>query len=155
MRAFAAALVGLVVVACGGGGGPAGTPTHDSPEGAVRGLVDAMAANDLKGAADWVAPDERSDFTSAIDESKQLGLTISFHVKDFSITSVSSSGDQATVKYSGDASACIAGPNGATGTDGSGCHPLQSQSGSQRADTLACVRRNGSWYVSLKNSLGG
>ncbi len=149
------AVILLMLAACGGGGGPAGTPTHDSPDGAVRGLVDALAADDVKAAADWIAPDERAEFTTAVDDASALKLTMSFHAKDFSITSVSTNGDRATVRYSGDVTVCIAGPNGATGTDGSGCHPVQSQSGSQAAETFVCLRRGGAWYVSLKNSAGG
>jgi len=143
----------LAVAGCGSGG-PAGTASHDSPAGAVRGLVDAFAGNSFTAAADWIAPDQRRGFTDALAEARSLGLTISFQVKDFSITSVSDSGDRATVKYSGQASFCIGG--GAAGsTASSNCQAVQSQSGGGEADTLVCVRRDGRWYVSVNNTLQG
>ena len=121
----------------------------------MRGLVNALAAGDAGRVAGWIAPDERADFTGAIDDARSLDLTVSFHVKDFAIGAVSSSGDNATVRYQGDVTACISRPGSNTTTDGAGCHPVQSQSGSRKADTFVCVRRNGAWYVSLSNTAPG
>jgi hypothetical protein len=151
--AVCGAALALSVGACGSGG-PAGTASHDSPAGAVSGLVDAFAGNDFTAAADWIAPDQRKGFTDALTEARSLGLKISFQVKDFAITSVSDSGDRATVKYSGQATFCVGG--GAAGsTASSNCQAVQSQSGGGEADTLVCVRQDGRWYVSVNNTLQG
>lgn len=121
----------------------------------MRGLVNALAAGDASKVTDWIAPDQRDDFNSAIDDARSLNLAVSFHVKDFSIGVVTTRGDSATVRYRGDVTACISRPGGNSSTDGAGCHPVQSQSGSQKADTFVCVRRNGAWYVSLSNTSPG
>jgi hypothetical protein len=149
------ALLLSLLAACGGGGGVAGSPSHDSADGAVRGLVDALAANDLNGAADWVAPGERSDFTGALDQAKQLGLKITFQVKGFTVGSVSqdkSDANKAYVKYSGEANACVSAP---TSGRADNCTPIQSQSGRSNADTFVCVRQDGRWYVSISSTVQG
>jgi hypothetical protein len=141
----------LCLAACGGGGGgPAGSSSHDSPDGAVRGLVNALAAGDTKGALDWIAPGERSQFSSALDEARSLGLKISFSVKQFSVVSSSvdrSDGNRALVRYSGTAQACVDGTTG--GRQVHTCNPVQSQSGQAQSDTFVCVRSDGRWYVSI------
>ena len=80
---------------------------------------------------------------------------MSFHVKDFAVGTVTTSGDNATVAYRGDVTACIGRPGGNSSTDGAGCHSVQSQSGGSKGDTFVCVRRNGAWYVSLSNTSPG
>jgi hypothetical protein len=120
----------------------------------VLGLAGALSGGDLHGAADWIAPDQRSAFTDAIDEAKSLGLQLSFHVKDFAVVSVHmDNAGGASVKYSGEATACITRPG--TPSTGNGCQEITSQSGVQAADTLDCVRQGGKWYVSINSALQG
>jgi len=121
----------------------------------VRGLVNALASGDTKHAVQWIALGEQADFDNALDEAHSLGLTISFHVKNFAIASVTTRADEATVKYRGDVTACLDRPGGNDSTDGGGCHSVQSQSGSQKADTFVCLRQKGGWYVSLSNTPQG
>ena len=142
-----------LAAACGSSGGPAGTSSHDSADGAVRGLVNALAADDSKAALDWIAPAERTQFTQALDEAKALGLKISFSVKSFAVDSTSidkSDGNRALVRYSGSAQACVDGTTGGRAVHT--CNPVQSQTGQATPDIFVCVRSNGSWYVSIASA---
>jgi hypothetical protein len=119
----------------------------------VRGLINALAAGDTKAAQEWIAPSQVSEFTTALDEAKQLSLTLSFDVGGFSVVSSSidpTDGNRALVKYAGKAQACVKGT--ANGRNVDSCNPIQSQTGQASADTFVCVKQNGSWYVSIRST---
>jgi hypothetical protein len=141
-----------MLAACGSSTGPAGPSSHDTPAGAVRGLINALAAGDTKGAQEWIAPSDVSEFTTALDEAKQLSLTLTFDVSRFSVVSSSidpGDGNRALVRYAGKAEACVKGT--ANGRNVDSCNPIQSQTGQAAADTFVCVRQNGAWYVSISS----
>jgi hypothetical protein len=141
------------VAACGG---PAGSSSHDTPDGAVRGLVNALADNDLQGAQDWILPAERAGFANGVQGAGKLGLKTSFTVQSFSIVSVTadrSDANRATVRYSGDVAFCISGTTLGRRVDN--CTAVQSQVSQEVADTFLCVRQNGRWYVSVSGQAQG
>lgn len=145
-----APLLLLLLAACGAESGPAGTASHDSPEGAVRGLVDALARNDARAAADWILPAERDDFSGGIDEARSLGLRPLFSVRGFAVESVQAEGgdgNRAQVRYAGSVSFCLSGSAGGKAVNN--CSAVQSQSGAGSADVFVCVRQGGGWYVSI------
>ena len=143
----------LVVSACGSGSGAAGTSSHDSPDGAARGFVNALAANDTKGAEDWIASGERSEFSGALDEARSLKLKVAFTVKAFSVASVAvdrSDANRAVVTYGGQVTFCVTGTTAGRAVDD--CSAVQSQSGQGNAHTFVCVRQDGRWYVSIRGT---
>ena len=142
----------LLVAACGGSGGSG--PSHDSPEGAVRGLIATLEKNDLDGAKEWILPSERAQFSTSLDEARAAGLKIDFKVESFEVTGSEvdkKNSDKATVKTKGKAAACVAGSIG--GQALSTCSPVQSNSGS--GNDFVCVRESGKWYVSINQSASG
>ncbi len=95
MRKFLAALgvVGLVLVACGGGGGAS------TPEDAVRGAFDAMKAGDIDAMAQYVPAEDRSEITDMSDEDKEMmqGMLSIMASMEFEIIGSEIDGDVAVV----------------------------------------------------------
>ena len=119
----------------------------------MRGLVDALSAGDTRGALDWIATAERSQFSSAIDEAHTLGLKVVFTVKQFSVASVSpdaSDPNRTLVRYGGQVTFCVTGTTAGRAVDN--CSAVQSLSGKGNADTFVCVRQGGRWYVSISGA---
>lgn len=150
MRALVAALTAacaLVVAACGSSGSSAAGAgaTHDTPDGAVRGLVAALTAFDGSDASinnllQWIAPSQSAATKSALQSFQATGAKVSFKVENFDIASVSTTdATDATVTVKGTASACLT----LTGGPGSGinsCQPLTD-------NTFKTSKENGTWYV--------
>jgi hypothetical protein len=146
-----------VMVGCGGSassfGGVSGA-SHSSPEGAVRGFVNALTgwdgtASGLNAVAQWVAPAQRTDFTSEFTALTTAGesVKISFKVDNFDVSSVdSTTSDHATVHVRGTGSYCFSGS--IAGVSASTCSTASlTPSGSK--DTINTVNVSGQWYVDI------
>jgi hypothetical protein len=129
----------------------AATPSHDSPDGAMAGLLDAMRSGDNDAVVSWISPDPETDRTSVTQTEKlraSLGLSGSlfWEVAERHVTGVEMKGDDAAdVTLDGylvwctgdgpdDAQASCAQPNG---------------SGDTQTTTYPAVRVEGQWYVHL------
>ena len=95
MRKILAVLgfVGLIVMACGGGGGAS------SPEDAVNGMFDAMKAGDIDAMAQYMPEDERSEITEMSDEEKEMiqGMLTMMSAIEYEIKGTEIDGDVALV----------------------------------------------------------
>jgi hypothetical protein len=141
----------LGLAACGGGGG--GSSDHSSPDGAVRGFIDALGANNINGALQWVNPSERSQFQS--DLSQLQGIKFNISIQDFSVVSTvpdKNDPNKAVVHYKGRASFCVSGTPGGVPINTCEAAPFSPASGS---DTIGAVKVNGDWYVSFAPSGAG
>ncbi|HEY6379108.1 MAG TPA: hypothetical protein VI316_08000 [Candidatus Dormibacteraeota bacterium] len=157
-RVVVALGVALVMAGCGsssnsaGGGG-----SHDSPEGAVRGFVAALTAWDgtaagLTAVAEWIAPSQRTGFTSGFAALTATGgsIKLSFKIDNFTISSVdSSSSDHAVVHVGGTGSYCFSGAIAGTSQNFCTTAPLTP---SGTSDTVETVNVGGRWYVDTKAS---
>jgi hypothetical protein len=125
--------------------------SHDSPDGAMAGLLDAMRAGDNDAVLSWISPDPEADRNSVTQTEKlrtTLGLSGSlfWEVDERHVTGVTPHGDDAAdVALDGylvwctgdgpdDAQASCAQPNG---------------SGDTQTTTYPAVRVEGQWYVHL------
>jgi hypothetical protein len=135
------------------GSSPAGGPgSHDSPQGAVRGFVDAAAANDVAGALTWIPPRERPAARSLLQGSQ--GVRVTFTVEHVDVGAATIDPDhpeQATVRITGRASACV---NGGSGVNASlnTCFPFSKFAETPGSDEVACIRIDGEWYVDFGSS---
>lgn len=154
----------LALTACGSGGssggGAAGTSSHDSPDGAVRGFVNALTRWDgssagLTAVADWVAPSQRKDFTSSFGlfaASAGTAFKISFKVVDFDVAGVDSRDPtHAIVHVKGGSNLCFSGA-----INGLPVNTCNSTALSQRGpkDDVPALKESGSWYVDISDSGG-
>lgn len=127
------------------------TASHDSPDGAMRGLLDAMDSGDNDAVLEWVSPDPPSDresITQTIRLGSALGLGggLFWLVGDRKITNVETKSDtEADVTLDGyivwctgegpdDEKASCAQPNG---------------EGDTQTTTYPVVKVDGQWYVHL------
>jgi hypothetical protein len=137
----------------GCGSSPAGGPgSHDNPEGAVRGFVDAVAANDVPGALSWIPPRERPAARSLLNGSEGVKVTFTVqHVDVGSATIDREHPEQAVVRITGQASACV---NGGSGINSSlnTCFPFSKFAQTADSDQVACIRIDGEWYVDFGSS---
>jgi hypothetical protein len=140
-----------LLVACGSS--PAGGPgSHASPEGAVRGFLDAVADNDVPAALGWIPPRERPAAAGLLNGSE--GVKVTFTVRHVDVGAAAIDGshpDQAQVPISGQASACVnggSGDNAALNT----CFPFSKFAQTAASDRVACVRIGGQWYVDFGSS---
>lgn len=147
-------LIGLalgLLPACGSS--PAGGPgSHDSPQGAVRGFVDAVAAKDVAGALTWIPPRERPAARRLLEGRQGVKVTFTVEHVDVGAATVDPDHpDQATVRITGQASACV---NGGSGVNASlnTCFPFSRFAESPGPDQVACVRIDGRWYVDFGSS---
>ena len=145
-----------VMVGCGGSTSSAGVSgaSHSSPEGAVRGFVNALTGWDgtaagLNAVTEWIAPAQRTDFTSEFTALTNAGgsVKISFKVDNFDVSSVdSTTSDHATVHVKGTGSYCFSGS--IAGVSASTCSTASlTPSGSK--DTINTVNLSGQWYVDI------
>ena len=141
-----------VVAACGGGtSGGSVAASHDSPSGAVRGFISAVSNNDLKGAEDWVAPDERPAFDGLLKGTS--GFSVTFKVASFDIAGETvDPGDpnKAQVRFSGSLQYCISGS-----VAGQVVNNCSAFGGSTTSNSVDCVRVQGQWYVSAGGTSTG
>lgn len=142
------ALLGALVTllpACGGG--PAGGPgSHDTPEGAVRGFLDAVAANDVKEALNWIPPTQRKAAADLLNGA--LGVKVTFTVQHIDVGAATidhARPDQAMVVVRGQASACVNGGSGDTALNT--CYPFSKFAQTAGSDQVSCIRIGGQWYV--------
>jgi hypothetical protein len=145
---IAAAAVAVFASACGSSStssGVGGTASHDSPDGAVRGLVQALVAFDgsdlsINNLLLWVAPSQAETTRSALQAFSTSGAKVTFKVDNFDIAGVvKADATHATVTTKGTASACLSiAAGGATGINT--CQPLTE-------NTFKASQENGKWYV--------
>ena len=144
---LAAATLALGLVAACGSDSPAGGPgTHDTPEGAVRGFLDAVAANDLKDALNWIPPKQRKAASDLLNGA--LGVKVSFSVQHIDVGAATidrDNPDQAMVTLKGQASACVNGGSGDSALNT--CYPFSKFAQTAGSDQISCVRIGGQWYV--------
>jgi hypothetical protein len=148
-RALVAALAGacaLIVAACGSSNSAGGAgATHDTPDGAVRGLVAALTAFDGSDASintllQWIAPSQNAATKAALQSFQATGAKVTFKVDNFDVASVSTTDPTtATVTVKGTASACLS-LAGGVGTGINTCQPLTD-------NTFKAAKENGTWYV--------
>jgi hypothetical protein len=152
--------VALVMAGCGSSNSAGGGGSHDSPEGAVRGFVASLTAWDgtaagLNAVADWIAPSQRTEFTSgfAALTATAGSIKLSFKIDNFTITSVdSSSSDHAVVHVGGTGSYCFSGAIAGASQNFCTTAPL-TPSGTR--DTVDTVNVGGQWYVDTKATGAG
>ena len=152
LRLVLGALLGAATLALGlgaacGSDSPAGGPgTHDTPEGAVRGFLDAVAANDLKDALNWIPPKQRKAASDLLNGA--LGVKVSFTVQHIDVGAATidrDNPDQAMVTLKGQASACVNGGSGDSALNT--CYPFSKFAQTAGSDQISCVRIGGQWYV--------
>jgi hypothetical protein len=146
--AIAAAAAALLASACGSSStssGIGGTASHDSPDGAVRGLVQALVSFDgsdtsINNLLQWVAPSQAATTRSALQAFSSSGAKVTFKVDNFDIAGVvKADATHATVTTKGTASACLSiAAGGATGINT--CQPLTE-------NTFKAAQESGKWYV--------
>jgi hypothetical protein len=142
----AVALTLALLAACGSDSPAGGPGSHDSPEGAVRGFLDAVAANDLKDALNWIPPNQRKAASDLLNGA--LGVKVSFSVQHIDVGSATIDGrnpDQASVGIKGQASACVNGGSGDSALNT--CYPFSKFAQAAGADQISCIRIGGQWYV--------
>jgi hypothetical protein len=151
-RLVLGALLGAATLALGlgaacGSDSPAGGPgSHDTPEGAVRGFLDAVAANDLKDALNWIPPKQRKAASDLLNGA--LGVKVSFSVQHIDVGTATidrENPDQAMVALKGQASACVNGGSGDSALNT--CYPFSKFAQTAGSDQISCVRIGGQWYV--------
>lgn len=157
-----ASSLAAVMVGCGSSNSSSGGVSggsHSSPEGAVRGFVNALTGWDgtaagLNSVADWIAPAQRTDFTSGFTAltGANGSVKISFKVDNFDVSSVdSTTSDHATVHVKGTGSYCFSGA--IAGVTASTCSTASlTPSGSK--DTINTVNVSGQWYVDTSGGGG-
>lgn len=95
MRKILAVLgvVGLAVMACGGGGGAS------TPEDAVNGAFNAMKSGDIDAMAQYVPEADRSEITDMSDEDKEMmqGMLSLMSAMEFKVLGSEIDGETATV----------------------------------------------------------
>jgi hypothetical protein len=152
LRLVLGALLGAATLALGlgaacGSDSPAGGPgSHDTPEGAVRGFLDAVAANDLKDALNWIPPKQRKAASDLLNGA--LGVKVSFSVQHIDVGAATidrDHPDQAMVSLKGQASACVNGGSGDSALNT--CYPFSKFAQTAGSDQISCVRIGGQWYV--------
>jgi hypothetical protein len=147
---LAGAVLALVLLASCGGSSPTGGPgSHDTPDGAVRGFLDAVAANDVKEALNWIPPTQRKQASSLLNGSE--GVKVSFRVEHVDVGAVTIDRDhpeQATVTVKGQASACVNGGSGDLASLNT-CFPFSKFAQTAGSDQVSCVRLGGQWYVDI------
>jgi hypothetical protein len=145
--ALATALLALLA-ACGGS--PAGGPgSHDSPEGAVRGFLGAVAANDVNEALNWIPPAQRTQASNLLNGRE--GVKVSFRVEHVEVGAATvdrDHPDQAMVPVKGQASACVNGGSGDLASLNT-CFPFSKFAQTAGSDQVSCVRIGGQWYVDI------
>lgn len=89
----ALSVVGLVVMACGGGGGAS------SPEDAVNGAFNAMKSGDIDAMAQYMPEEERSEITDMSDEDKEMmqGFISMMSTMEFKVIGSEIDGETAVV----------------------------------------------------------
>jgi hypothetical protein len=147
LLALATALVALLP-ACGGS--PAGGPgSHDTPEGAVRGFLGAVAANDVNEALLWIPPTQRPQASNLLNGRE--GVKVSFRVEHVDVGTPAvdrEHPDRAMVPVKGQASACVNGGSGDLASLNT-CFPFSKFAQTAGSDTVSCVRIGGRWYVDI------
>jgi hypothetical protein len=152
LRLVLGALLGAATLALGllaacGSDSPAGGPgSHDTPEGAVRGFLDAVAANDLKDALNWIPPRQRKAASDLLNGA--LGVKVSFSVQHIDVGAATidrDHPDQAMVTLKGQASACVNGGSGDSALNT--CYPFSKFAQTAGSDQISCIRIGGQWYV--------
>lgn len=147
LPALASPLLALLL-ACGGG--PAGGPgSHDTPEGAVRGFLQAAAANDVDEALKWIPPAQRRQAASLLhgDEGVRVTFRVA-HVDVGTATLERDDPDRATVPVHGEASACVNGGSGDLAALNT-CFPFSKFAQAAGTDSVSCLRIGGGWYVDI------
>lgn len=157
---LAVTVLGVAVAACGSSsaGGVSGG-SHDNPEGAVRGFVNALtswdgSASGLNSVTDWVAPKNRQQFTSgfALLGASGSSIHLSFKVANFDVSSVDNKGDHATVHVKGAANVCFSGTVSGVALNTCSSNAL-TPSGTK--DTVDTVQEGGKWYVDIGSGSSG
>jgi hypothetical protein len=142
-------LAGVAVAAlAAGGSSPAGGPgSHDTPEGAVRGFLNAVAANDVTSALTWIPPKQRKAASGLLHGSEGVKVTFTVqHVDVGSATIDKEHPEQAQVSIMGQASACVNGGSGDLSALNT-CFPFSKFAQTAGSDKVSCVRIDGQWYV--------
>jgi hypothetical protein len=144
-----AALALAVLVSCGGSSPTGGPGSHDTPDGAVRGFLDAVAANDVKEALNWIPPTQRKQASNLLNGNE--GVKVSFRVEHVDVGGVTIDRDhpeQAMVTVKGQASACVNGGSGDLASLNT-CFPFSKFAQTAGSDQVSCVRLGGQWYVDI------
>ncbi|HEV7465799.1 MAG TPA: hypothetical protein VGP96_05840 [Candidatus Dormibacteraeota bacterium] len=148
LLALATALVALLA-ACGGGSPAGGPGSHDTPEGAVRGFLGAVAANDVNEALMWIPPAQRPQASNLLNGKE--GVKVSFRVEHVDVGTATvdrEHPDQAMVPVKGQASACVNGGSGDLASLNT-CFPFSKFAQTAGSDKVSCVRIGGRWYVDI------
>lgn len=125
--------------------------SHDSPAGAMNGLLDAMRGGDQTAILEWISPEPETDRTSITQTAKlgsALGLSggMFWLVDEREVTNVEvESDDKAEVTLDGYLVWCTG--EGPDDEDASCAQP--NGAGDEQSTTYEVVRVDGQWYVHL------
>lgn len=148
-------------VSDGGAQGSAGAvalataPSHDTPDGAMVGLLTAMRTGDLQQVIGWVSPEPASDRDSIVQTSRMnamLGLDGSMFwlVDERRVVGLTSGTDSAEVRLDGYLVWCTG-----TGADDPKASCAQPNGlGDTQTTTYPAVKVGGQWYVRLDLNRG-
>jgi len=157
LTATIVAVLAALSAACGSSSGGGGGSNHDSPEGAVKGFVDAAKGvtdlNNLGPLLDWVAPSQRDKVKQGLSAVQSFGATdlkFAIQVTNFETTGTdidSSDPNKAKVHVKGTVLVCYSGT--IAGTPVSTCSPSSagSAAGGTTGDTVDTLKEGGQWYV--------
>ena len=134
---------------------PAATASHETAEGAMTGLLEAMRSGDSAAVTAWISPVPETDRASITQVERLQSMfggegRLFWLVDERTIVGAEEDGDSATVELDGylvwctgagpeDADASCAKPNGA---------------GDEQTTTYDAVRVEGQWYVRLDLNRG-
>jgi hypothetical protein len=150
LQRLLALVTALVAALAACGGNPAGGPgSHDTAEGAVRGFLGAVAANDVNEALMWIPPSQRPQASNLLNGRE--GVKLSFRVDHVDVGAATvdhEHPDQAMVPVKGQASACVNGGSGDLASLNT-CFPFSKFAQTAGSDQVSCVRIDGRWYVDI------
>ena len=135
-------------------GDDATAASHDSPAGAMRGLLDAMSAGETSGILEWISPDPPADRRSVTSTERLASLgsgRVFWLVDERQVVKVAkTSDDAADVELDGYLVWCMG--EGPDDEDASCAQP--NGTGDTQTTTYPAVRVDGQWYVHLDLNRG-
>ena len=152
---LAAASVALIAAGCGSSEKKAASPSHDSPDGAMAGLIEAMKSGNNAQVAQWLAPtppSDRQSLTTTERLHKAIGLAggLFWEADKLEVKETKESGDTAaTVTLSGPIVWCLG--TGATDAKASCAQPNGAQG---QAPVYKAVKQAGKWYIDFDINKG-
>jgi hypothetical protein len=147
---LSAACAALLLAGCGGSSGKkSASPSHDSAEGAMAGLLAAMKTGNNAQVIQWIAAtpaSDRSSISSSERMNKALGLSgkLFWEVEKLTVKASKETGATATVTLSAPIVWCLG--TGPTDAKASCAQPDGAQG---QTPVYKAVKQGGKWYVDI------